>query len=75
MVFDLGVRKDWENLAKPMVERLSKSFKIDVKKGVSEILQDGGLRLEEINSIIWRYVYTIWLTNISIIPQECDEFL
>jgi hypothetical protein len=54
VVFDLGVRKDWTNLAKPMVERLSKNFEIEVKKGVSELLLDGGVRLEEITSIIWR---------------------
>jgi hypothetical protein len=54
VVFDLGVRKDWTNLAKPMIERLTKSFVIDVKRGVSEILLDGGVRLEEVTSIIWR---------------------
>jgi len=55
VVFDLGVRKDWENLAKPMVESHKKKFEIDVKKGVSELLQDGGIQLEEITSIIWSH--------------------
>jgi hypothetical protein len=54
VLFDLGVRKDWENLAQPLVERLSKSFDIDVEKGVSQILEEGGVGLEEISSIIWR---------------------
>ena len=55
VLFDLGVRKDWENLPAPVVQRLlNQGFKINVRKGVSEILQDGGIKLTEINTIIWR---------------------
>ena len=54
VIFDLGVRKDWENMAAPMVERLRQTFDIHVMKGVADILKDEDLNLEEINSIIWR---------------------
>lgn len=57
LVFDLGVRKDWENLATPMVERLlAQGFRINVEKGVSEILQEEHVALEDIDAVIWRLV-------------------
>lgn len=58
LVFDLGVRKDWENLAAPMVKRLLKQgFQMNVEKGVSEILQEENVSLKDINAVIWRLVF------------------
>lgn len=60
LVFDLGVRKDWENLARPMVEGLlAMGFRLHVEKGVSEILQEGHVALEDINAVIWRLVFCL----------------
>ncbi|KAL1965792.1 hypothetical protein VTN77DRAFT_5113 [Rasamsonia byssochlamydoides] len=55
VVFDLGARKDWENLAKPVYERISRTFKVSVEKDVAEILTENGVPLESVDSIIWSH--------------------
>jgi hypothetical protein len=58
LVFDLGVRKDWQNLATPMVEGLlARGFRMSVEKNVSEILVEGGVKLEDVSAIVWRLVF------------------
>lgn len=55
VVFDLGVRRDWENYAQPLSDHLKRGrFDIEVKKNVAEILTENGVKLEDIESIIWR---------------------
>lgn len=54
VVFDLGIRKDWKNLARPLYERLKTIFRIEVEKDVAEILRENGVGLEEIEAVIWR---------------------
>ena len=55
LLFDLGVRKDWENLPAPVVKRIKDGgWTVTVEKGVAEILQDGGVAPEDIEAIIWR---------------------
>lgn len=55
LLYDLGIRKDWHNLAEPTATRI-KSFNWDVKieKDVPEILEENGISLSEINYIVWR---------------------
>lgn len=56
LLFDLGVRKDWENLAPRIVERIRDGgWKVDVKKNVADILRENGVPGESIDAIIWRY--------------------
>jgi hypothetical protein len=54
-LFDLGIRKDWENLVPEMVELL-KTWKAIVKvdKDASEILVENGVDLNDIDAIVWR---------------------
>jgi hypothetical protein len=58
IMFDLGMRPDWQNLAKPLLNGLASHFKLTAEKGVSQILEGEGVQLRDINSIIWRYVLT-----------------
>lgn len=57
LVWDLGIRKDYLNYA-PMVSGYipSTGYSFDVTKNVADILQDGGVPLNEIEAVIWRYV-------------------
>lgn len=56
LLFDLGVRKDWENLAPSIMQMIKAAgVKITVEKDVAEILQGGGIDLKDVNGIIWRY--------------------
>ena len=55
LLFDLGVRKDWENLPPTLIEHI-KDFgcTVTVEKGVAEVLQAGGVAPKDIEAIIWR---------------------
>ena len=54
LLWDLGVRKDLQN-APPTIAKIIANFgEVTVEKGVAEILQEGGVSPEEIDSIIWR---------------------
>ena len=59
VVFDLGVRKDWNNLYSGILETLEdwrkkSGFELKVDKDVSEILTDDGVDLKDIEAVIWR---------------------
>lgn len=56
LLFDLGVRKDWENLAPRVVEHIRKGgWKVEVEKDVAEILRENRVQPESIDAIVWRY--------------------
>lgn len=61
LLYDLGCRKDWENLPAPlMIKEMMQEGgfgKLDVKKNVSEILTEGGVSLQSIEGIIWSHWY------------------
>lgn len=56
LLFDLGVRKDWENLA-PVTTRRIEATKCTVKvqKGVREQLEEHGVDVKNIEGIIWSH--------------------
>ena len=55
LLFDLGVRKDWENLPPTIVKSIRDvGCTVTVDKGVAEILQAGGVAPMDIEAIIWR---------------------
>lgn len=55
VLFDLGVRKDWENSPAMIVKRIKNGgWEVTVEKGVAEILQEGGVAPKDIEAIIWR---------------------
>lgn len=58
ILFDLGVRKDWENLAPALFKRLkANGFDVETKKGVREILDGEGIdtSADNIEAIIWSH--------------------
>ena len=55
ILFDLGMRKDWENLAPSIVQMIKAvGTKVSVQRSVTEILEAGGVRGKDIEAIIWR---------------------
>ncbi len=55
LLFDLGVRKDWENLPPTIVKRLKDGgWMVTVERGVADILEEGGVAPKDIEAIIWR---------------------
>lgn len=58
LVFDLGVRQNWEENPKPVVDRIKKGgFKITVEKDVAQTLGENGVPTEEIESVIWSHYH------------------
>lgn len=55
VIFDLGCRKDWQNLAPSLSGRIRREgWTVDIKKNVVEIIQEHGVDPSSINSVIWR---------------------
>ena len=55
VLFDLGVRKDWKNLAPTIADRIrGGGWQVTVEKDVAEILQEGGVEPGDVEAIIWR---------------------
>jgi glyoxylase-like metal-dependent hydrolase (beta-lactamase superfamily II) len=57
-LFDLGMRKDWENIS-PVITTLIKQHHVDVSanKNVREILEENGVAGADIRSIIWSHFH------------------
>lgn len=57
LVFDLGIRKDYENYAPSIVKYLpTTNYNIEVVRNVADILKENGVPLDEIEAVIWRSV-------------------
>ncbi|KAK7420264.1 hypothetical protein QQX98_002919 [Neonectria punicea] len=55
LVFDLGIRKDYNNYSPSIAEYLpSTNYDIQVQKNVVEILEKAGIAAQEIEAVIWR---------------------
>jgi hypothetical protein len=59
-LFDLGAPKDWKNDLPPSVTQSVVKWEkagidIKVEKYLSEILEESGIPLEDIEALIWRY--------------------
>lgn len=58
LVWDLGIRKDYTNYAPKIAEYIpTTGYTINAPKNVSEILENGGIPLKDVEAVIWRYVY------------------
>lgn len=56
LLFDLGVRKDWENLSPVTTSRIkAMKFTVRVQKGVRELLEEHGIDVKKIEGIIWSH--------------------
>lgn len=57
VLFDLGIRKDWQNLPTAITERFKKvGHRPSAQQNISEFLDEAGVGKETINAVIWRYV-------------------
>lgn len=56
MLFDLGIRKDWENLSPAQLTPIKAlGWKLHVEKDVREILDEAGVDVSGIEAIIWSH--------------------
>lgn len=55
ILFDLALRKDWQNLTPPIVNQVDgNDVFIEVEKDVLDVLEENGIEGTEIKSVIWR---------------------
>ncbi|KAK4554590.1 hypothetical protein LTR86_008445 [Recurvomyces mirabilis] len=73
LLYDLGCRKDWENLPPTLNLKhyldngILKQLKIE--KNVSDILVDGGVSLDEIEGVIWSHWHFDHTGDVSTFPS------
>lgn len=54
-MWDLGIRKDFQNYAPSIAEYIpTTNYKIQVSKDVADILEEQGIKREDIEAVIWR---------------------
>jgi glyoxylase-like metal-dependent hydrolase (beta-lactamase superfamily II) len=58
LVFDLGIRKDWQNLPEAYLDSLRDSnITVSVPTDVREILDEGGVDSSAIEAVIWSHAH------------------
>ncbi|KAL8958768.1 MAG: hypothetical protein Q9183_005772, partial [Haloplaca sp. 2 TL-2023] len=73
ILFDLGVRKDWENFASNITHWIKeKNATVTVEKGVAEILKDNGVDPPSINAIIWSHPHWDHTGDPSTFPHSIE---
>ncbi|KAL4932479.1 uncharacterized protein BDV17DRAFT_287994 [Aspergillus undulatus] len=56
LVFDLGIRKDYQNYAPRIANYIpTTGYKIEVEQNVAEVLVEHGVRLGDIEGVIWSH--------------------
>ncbi|MCJ1243189.1 hypothetical protein MMC30_000386 [Trapelia coarctata] len=73
LLFDLGVRKDWENFAPTLHDKIKNSnWKVTVEKDVREILESERIDPGEISGIIWSHHHWDHTGDPSRFPKSTD---
>ncbi|KAF5351165.1 hypothetical protein D9756_008240 [Leucocoprinus leucothites] len=57
LLFDLGVRKDWQNLPPKVLASIPPAFKVEVEQDVVESLAKGGLTPDDIDTVFVSHIH------------------
>lgn len=67
VLFDLGCRIDWWNLAPAQRNAIETKIPgLRVAKGITEILLEGGTKLEEVDGMVWSHWH--WDHTVGYVP-------
>ncbi|KAK5994320.1 Cytochrome P450 monooxygenase mpaDE' [Cladobotryum mycophilum] len=70
-VFDLGLRKDWWNLAPQSSAGFGQiTVSINVETDVAEVIQKAGIPLEDINDLFWSHAHLDHIGDTSRFPPS-----
>ncbi|KAL6229996.1 beta-lactamase-like protein [Aspergillus navahoensis] len=73
LVFDLGIRRDYQNYAPKIAEYIpTMGYKIEVEKNVAEILGDHGVAAEDVDGVIWSHWHWDHIGDPSTFPSSTD---
>ena len=71
LVFDLGIRKDYQNYSKSIADYLpTTKYDIQVTKNVVDILQDNGVSSESIEAVVWSHWHWDHIGDPSTFPHN-----
>ncbi|KAH0843126.1 ornithine carbamoyltransferase [Fonsecaea monophora] len=71
LVFDLGMPKDWANMAPVISEQLkAHPSAFQVTHDVSEILENNDVKLNEVNWIVWSHWHSDHIGDPALFPPE-----
>ena len=73
LVFDLGIRKDWENGPASIVAQVTPfQSNLLIEKDVATILRENGQNLEEIGGVVWSHWHFDHTGNPATFPPSTD---
>ncbi|KAL2868979.1 MBL fold metallo-hydrolase [Aspergillus lucknowensis] len=73
LVFDLGIRKDWQNYAPEIAEYIpTTGYNIEVTQNVAEILDEHGIPPKDIEAVIWSHWHWDHIGDPSTFPPSTD---
>jgi glyoxylase-like metal-dependent hydrolase (beta-lactamase superfamily II) len=61
IVFDLGIRRDWEQYPPLVAELLKDRFTTDVPQTVVESLEKGGFDISSLDYVVYSHLHWGWL--------------
>ncbi|OQV00217.1 hypothetical protein CLAIMM_05745 [Cladophialophora immunda] len=73
VLFDLGIRKDWQNMTPAIVKRIKEcGYQPSSEKDVSEVLGEGGIDKDNINAVIWSHAHWDHTGDVSTFGPRTD---
>lgn len=76
VMFDLGCRKDWWNSAPAAINLVIECIPgLRIEKGVDEILQEGGIDLDQLDAVIWSHWHYDHTGDMSKFPQSIPVYV
>jgi len=70
IVFDLGLRKDWENYTPAVVEDAKENFRPDVPVDVTDSLRRGGVQPEQVEFVVFSHIHFDHVGNPELFPSS-----
>lgn len=68
-LFDLGIRRDWENLSPECINRIKEWFPLQVPQDVTESLAKGGISPSDITTICLSHLHWDHIGNTNLFPN------
>jgi len=71
ILFDLGIRKDWENSAPIIVNQIKKGgWGVEIEKDVAQILEEKNVPLKSVEGIVWSHYHVDHTGDPSRFPED-----
>ncbi|KAF4553627.1 Cytochrome P450-like protein 82 [Elsinoe fawcettii] len=75
IMFDLGTRKDWQNLPKLIVDRVQGGgWEVNVEKNIAEVLEENGIDVPggAVDAVVWSHHHWDHVGDMGTFPKKTD---